>query len=804
MRSAPVIRAARKEDDLPGILLAAAFLQLVLWSCAVCKAAVPGVMGGRRPLTVAQAVESTRVEGNFTGWQFNRYGYMPIVSDVSESPDGAYYVLRLVKGDLKRNEDLIEIVSGRLDSVDAAVAYRIVARMYTTALGGRGCSAGSRLTLGYFNPMTWVAGHTVAFLYTDGRRPIQAIGVDVATGAVRDLTHSGMDVVSFAVGPDGTIIFTAKLRHSMSVSESLLKNGFVVRNSDVFSLLAGDVDGYGVLDRCFDVAKFILRKGWRAPRRVMTNRQGYDRWLPGLQPRFSHDGSMVVIDGSPTAVPKAWEQYDNRVLVEEVRQAQTDLRTFYARAVQQLYLVTVKSASARPLWDAPAAVHAKVAWSSDDRELLIGPTYVPLRLKGPGGKDGEAAAVVDVASGDIEVLPTSAGLRKAGITEVSWVGPRTVVVRAGKLRETFWHARSGWRLGSYVPEAKELRRKGGVVVRVLQSMNSLPVVVASDSRTGERRTVLELDPKLRKEVEFGRATAFEWSDKEARRWYGRLYYPVQYTAGRRYPLVIQAHGIPPEGEFSLYGAGATAPGLGPGIAAFAAQELAGKGIAVLDIQDRVNGPMISPGEAKMYMGAYESAIDALVRKGLVDRSRIGITGYSRTVWHVEYALTHSSFPYAAAVADDGIDASYIQATLYGQNLTKEYALDNGAEPFGSGLVRWFSRAPGFLADRVRAPLLLIQSTGGLDMTLGTWEMFERLRELKRPVELAVIPEIQYGTHGTQNPAQCLAVQERVVAWFDFWLNRHEDGPLGDRDRYARWRALRRLYRAEGTGQAAVQ
>ena len=41
------------------------------------------------------------------------------------------------------------------------------------------------------------------------------------------------------------------------------------------------------------------------------------------------------------------------------------------------------------------------------------------------------------------------------------------------------------------------------------------------------------------------------------------------------------------------------------------------------------------------MAAYEGAIDYLDEKGMIDRARVGILGFSRTVWKVEYTLTHS-------------------------------------------------------------------------------------------------------------------------------------------------------------------
>lgn len=747
---------------------------------------------GRHPLTVREAVESTRIEGNVTGWQFAVDGIMPIVQDVLISPHGSRYVIRLIKGDLKKNGDWIEIVTGGLGSLHSAQNHRVAKRLFSPALGGADCSVGDKLTVGYWNPIVWLNDYTVAFLYKSASRPAEAISLDLKTGKITDLTHSATDVISFAAESNGTVLYYAKMPHSRRRSKELLTRGFVVTNADAFSLLRGDVDGYDTMDRCRNTEWFIFRKGWRAPKHISTNVEGYQRWWATMRPSFSRGGGLAIIAASPSVVPRNWEHYHNRVLAEEVRAAQQDIKSQYARGVQELFVVRVESAKARSLWDAPSESATKVVWSPNDKDVAIGPTYLPLDASGAGGVDGSSVAVVNVASGRVTALPATERLRKAGITGIEWPTAGEIVVRAGRLREVFRNEEGSWALqqAADVPEASE--RASGVAMVVRQDMNSFPSVIAIDRMTGQARTVLVLDEKLRSKVSMGKVVPFAWSDDKGRPWRGRLYYPVSYKTGVRYPLVIQAHGIPPDWEFSLYGGGNMAPGLGPGVGVFAAEELAGRGIVVLDVQDRVvNSPLMSPDEPRMYMGAYEAAVHALDSAGVIDKGRVGISGYSRTGWHVEYALTHSAFPYRAAIINDNLDPSYIQETLFPQH---EYALDDGAMPFGDGLVKLVHEAPGFLADRIHSPVLFIQSAGGLEMTLGMWEMFERLRELKRPVELAVIPEIQRGTHGTQNPAQCFAAQERTVAWFDFWLNGREDADARWRKRYVRWRRLQALER----------
>jgi hypothetical protein len=178
----------------------------------------------------------------------------------------------------------------------------------------------------------------------------------------------------------------------------------------------------------------------------------------------------------------------------------------------------------------------------------------------------------------------------------------------------------------------------------------------------------------------------------------------------------------------------------------------------------------------------------LVDRGVVDPQRVGLAGFSRTGWHVEYTLAHSDIPYAAAIASDNVDGSYVQAMLNGLVSGSDYI---GAPPVAAGLATWLERAPGFNAHRIRAPLRLQVESLPLGV-LFHWEMFSQLRRLQRPVELAVAPDIEHGDHNLQNPSQLMAVKQGAVDWFDFWLTGHENPDPQRQGQYAHWRRLRLL------------
>lgn len=143
-------------------------------------------------------------------------------------------------------------------------------------------------------------------------------------------------------------------------------------------------------------------------------------------------------------------------------------------------------------------------------------------------------------------------------------------------------------------------------------------------------------------------------------------------------------------------------------------------------------------------------------------------------------------------SSDNIDGSYFQAGL--QSWEPAYASDlHRDQPFGAGLKTWLENAPAFNVERIRTPLQIqvTDTAGGLVPVITTgWELFTRLRFLRKPVELYVLPNIMRGSHVPQNPAQLQALQQRTLDWWCFWL-KSEERP--DADQYQAWRLLRQLH-----------
>jgi hypothetical protein len=255
-------------------------------------------------------------------------------------------------------------------------------------------------------------------------------------------------------------------------------------------------------------------------------------------------------------------------------------------------------------------------------------------------------------------------------------------------------------------------------------------------------------------------------------------------------MVIQTHGFH---STAFVPEGASASG-------YAAQPLAARGRLVLQMDYvAMRGDAGGQREGPSAMRSFEAAVDYLDSLGLIDRTKVGLIGWSATYYHVQYARTHSQHKFVAAMITDGIDMSYLQYLIFqptrplmaAKATTSHEALVNGDPPLGRALQTWLERAPDFNLDRLRTPLRITALQP--PALLEEWEVYAGLLLQHKPVEMLYLPD---GAHGLVKPQERLTSQQGTVDWFGFWLLGEESADPAKGDEYARWRDLRELQRLQ--------
>jgi hypothetical protein len=749
--------------------------------------AAPAIGIAKRELTPADAVATVRV-------MENQISSGERITSGLTSPDGQRYLIRLVHGDLTRNGVWMDLLTGRLDSLEAASHPIRCAHLFTTGLGsplsGRAADSDADPT----NIIRWTTSSEIAFLWSNEHAVRQVMFLDLISCQHRFLTASPTPVFSFAAAPDGSLLFNAQVPRAASASPRLWHQGFTLSDAaNGWSVLNGDIDGTDSVSLGYLNAWFLRSSG--RLRRVNIAGNPIDRSNPFYRElSLSPDGHYAVIGIGPSNAQQSWAQYSNATLQRLLKSNETN-----AIQVPLSYeLIDLHAGTSRALWNAPKGFSSQVTWSGTGNHILLAPTFLPPDEHYPPGLAGAAAAELDVTTGEYAVLPVD--LTSRTVVNSQWLSSSEIGISstndlgADLKTQRFVRINTEWvsaTAPTSIPTVTATASSPRIQLKVRQDLNQPPQILGLDLKTGGTRMILDPNPDLLHQFKLGRVERLSGTLSSGRQWIGQLIYPADYEAGRRYPLLIQSlygHGFGPE-EFTLDGFwGLSGMGLGPSaLAVYPGQLLATRNIAVLQLA--VIHPASGVEQAQDYQLAFETLAEHLASSGLADRSKIALDGFSRNGFWVEYTLAHSHFPFAAAIAADNYDPSYFQSALANwRELDAEW---NGGPAFGAGLQQWLARAPGFNAEYIHAPLRIIGLSGGIPLIIGQWEIYSRLKYLKKPVELVMMPDANtHPSHAPQNPRQIVAVQEGVVDWFSFWLTGREDLSHRKRAQYARWHALR--------------
>ena len=310
--------------------------------------------------------------------------------------------------------------------------------------------------------------------------------------------------------------------------------------------------------------------------------------------------------------------------------------------------------------------------------------------------------------------------------------------------------------------------------------NRPPRLERIDLASGERRVLHDPNESLAWDMASVPVRLLRWTDDKGTTYTGQLFTPVGWNHGPT-PLVISYY----------WCLGFVRGGLGDEMP-FAS--LAEKGIAALCI----NRAPVRVDAVKRYelgRSAVESAVEHLVSQGLVKRDKVGMGGLSFgtevTIWTAMY----SNVLAAASVSSPMLSPQLrlllgLQSDAFEQRLDAYWQLGDKDETDA----RWRTMSPVFNLDRLRIPFLM--------------QMPEQ--EYMYVLDYA-IPLIRSGLadmyvfpnepHQKFQPRHKLAVYERNLDWFRFWLRGEEDPNPGKSTQYARWRGMKNgLLQASGTAK----
>jgi dipeptidyl aminopeptidase/acylaminoacyl peptidase len=740
----------------------------------------------KRPVTVADGIEMTQIGDRTYLDDFAKTGNV-----VQFSPDRKKFAFVVQKGNLSK------------DTVDYSIIIFRTADAFTAPHGQVVATLSSSSNRPAISQVTWLGDDdTLVFLGEEPGETPQLYKVSCATKRLQRLTNESRSVVGYSMSHDaGTFVYLVQAVPDRPISKKMLERGFAVTSQDWEDIYRNEAKSQ-------DFRKEIFLKTPDLPvAKSLGIVETYDEaYVHGLS--VSPDGRYALIAAFDTAPPQLWSDYKLSFKMPEYAASCTSGEAY--RCPSRYLLMDLKALTIKPLLDTPIVVAnggrggmGVFSWTRESSLLLVN-TLLSLDSVQESEREKRRRTVytVELTLPEKKIvkiterdIPFPAFYMQPEVALDRFVTQPLMEVDGSQ--EEFTKNGSSWNVRQL--SSKQMQESKQILVTLVQDMNSPPKLEAIDPQTGKRAVQLNLNPQF-SQLTFGHVETFSWKTADGRTLEGSLYYPPDYVEGRRYPLVIQTHGYSRD-RFWIDG---------PFSTSFAAQALANRGFLVLQMQlgdtynkqslDEVASVLDTPKEGPYFAAFFVSALKELDHRGMVDPSRVGLTGFSRTVYHVLYELTHSDLRFGAAVAADGVDFGYTGCLFYLAQSASTASLcekmNGGGPPYGDALAGWAKDAPSFNLDKIHAPLLLQAITA----PLSEWELFVGLRWLGKPVEmLNFYPQ---GEHMLVRPGQRMMSQQTVVDWYCFWLKGEEDPDPAKVNQYDRWRKMRDHQRDSASATAS--
>jgi len=316
---------------------------------------------------------------------------------------------------------------------------------------------------------------------------------------------------------------------------------------------------------------------------------------------------------------------------------------------------------------------------------------------------------------------------------------------------------------------------------VTASADEPPQLERIDLDTGARRVLYAPNAALAQEVG-PRAELMVWRDAQGQTFTGQFFPAARTGSTEPAPLFITYYTC---AGYLRGGAGDEWP----------LASLAGSGIAALCVDEPPVdfSHLDQVARYDMALSGVRSVIALLSHRGLINPERVGMGGLSFGSEVVYWVAMKSDLLEAASVSSTASTPIYyelhgLQTPDFQKMLRNVWKLGPPSETPD----RWKEISPAFNIDKIHVPLLMQMPE---QEYLSTLDYFVPLANSSTPVELYVFPN---EPHQKFQPQHKLAVYNRNLEWFRFWLQGYVDPDPLKASQYGRWEAMRA---SAQTGQA---
>lgn len=320
---------------------------------------------------------------------------------------------------------------------------------------------------------------------------------------------------------------------------------------------------------------------------------------------------------------------------------------------------------------------------------------------------------------------------------------------------------------------------------VAASAASPPRLERIDLQSGERRSLFDPNGAIRAEYRPG-VRFLDWDFGKAGRAAGILMLPPG-ALPKRAPLYINYYLC--EG-FLRGGEGDEWP----------IPKLLDAGFAVACINSVPSpGPQDAVKDDRIALSAIETLIAQLSDEGLIDRTRIAMGGLSHGSEIALWVAAHSNLLAAVSISSGQLEpVNYWAGSVRGGDQPYFYRKVWGLGAPDETPEQWRLVSTALNVSRLHAPILFQLPE---EEARRIPELYGRLIRSRTPTELYAFPDED---HIKVQPRHRLAIYERNLDWFRYWLQDYRDEDPAKAEQYRRWDELRTEWKKSATQTSTTE
>ncbi len=259
-------------------------------------------------------------------------------------------------------------------------------------------------------------------------------------------------------------------------------------------------------------------------------------------------------------------------------------------------------------------------------------------------------------------------------------------------------------------------------------------------------------------LDLGKTETIEWVGADGNHLDGVLTYPPDFSAGRKYPLVLYIHGGPRSASKETFSS--------------RAQLMAAHGWVVFEPNYRGSDNLGNKFQAAIWNDSGDgpgrdvmSGINQVKKRGFVDEANVAVTGWSYGGYMTTWLLGH--YPgWRVAIAGAAVTDWLDQYNLGDANVRR--ADQFGGSPYlGDRMKAYVEQSPITYAEKIKTPTLILSDTG--DYRVPVTQSYRLYHELKDRGVTTQFFAYPIPGHSPADPVRQRDVDRRWIAWLSQYL-----------------------------------